>query len=268
MAGDKNCRVRSAGALVLVFLALSVWRAPLAMAQAHDGADRRARLHGALLSPTADAARGLEVGVLASLRPAAGGGHIAFPAGNRMTVLLTGMLAGAPTGFGGSAAVRLHLRHTDAARWGLAVQAQSMAGVLFQRGEGSGGAAHALALVISSPVRPTRVSLGAALHTMPGSEYQAGWARARDYDLDNPQVTTFVAAERTGRRLGVFAELLWIAMGADEGWDSVLAATAGCKLLLGRSTLSVGAGILVERFGSGRASTRPFPPLATLTVRL
>lgn len=250
----------------LLALCHTMWLAPATLAQPGaaepGGPAPGARPAGGLLVPTADAAPGLILGGFASASPVAAGGLATLPVGWHLSVTLGGGLAADPPGLGGAAALRVHLRPTTVDRWGLALQARSMGGVVIFNGEDRAELAHALALVASSPVRPARIHLGVALHTMPGSEYEEGWDNPEDYDLDNPQVAAFAAAEHMGRHLGLFAEALWAGIGADDGWDSVLTAVVGARLRVGRTTvLEVGTGIFVERFGSGRANLLPFPPV-------
>jgi hypothetical protein len=175
-------------------------------------------------------------------------------------------LAGLPPGGGASAALRLHILPSGPQSWGVAVQAQSLAGVYFSGGEDSGGMAHALGLVVSSPVRAARIHVGGALHTMPGSEFDEGQLEAREYDLANPQVAAFLAAEYGGQRFGVFTEILWAGIGADEGWDSAFAAVVGGTMRFRRSELVIGAGVLVNRFGSGQENFLPAPPMALYAI--
>lgn len=269
MRKDQRTRART---ILLLSTALALhqalWLASPALAQARDTAPD-ARPRAGFLVPSADAAPGVVLSGMALAYPASGGASVMLPLGTRMTAILGGLLAGYPPGAGGAAALRIHLRHTDVERWGLAVQAQTMGAVVFLFGEGAGGTSCSLALVASSPIRPARIHLGVALHTMPGSEYEPGWEQSRDYGFDNPQVAAFVAGERTGRRLGIFAEALWAGIGADDGWDSTLASLLGGRLYLGRRTaLDVGVGVILTRFGSGRTDVAPLPPLARLSVRL
>lgn len=225
---------------------------------------RSPELYSGLLVPTADPAPGVDLGISMLSFPASAIGHLAFPLFSRATVILDGGLSGYPVGFGGSVALRLHLRKPNAEHWGFAVQAQSALGVLFSGGEGGGGFVNALELVVSSPIKATRIHFGGALHTMPGSEYEPGWEEAKEYDFKNPQTSTFISWEHKGKRAGIFTEIIWMAVGADDGWDSALVGLIGGKFTLGRTNLKLGTGILIEKFGSGRFRILPAPPVVSL----
>jgi hypothetical protein len=231
----------------------------------HDGSSEIG-MSQRLLTPTADSAPGLILGTRVWSLPLAVGTRLVAPLGDHVTVLGDVALAGLPPGGGASAAVRLHILRSGPESWGLAAQVQSMAGAYYRGGEGRGGVAHALTVVVSSPMRAVRVHLGSALHTMPGSEFDEGALQAREYDLANPQVAAFLAAEYSWQHLGVFTELLWGGIGADEGWDSAFAALVGGKMRLGRSELVIGVGVLVNRFGSGQETYLPVPPIAMHTI--
>lgn len=130
--------------------------------------------YGGLLTPTADPAPCTSLGVYLLTFPVGGVGQASFPATRWLTASLYGGVSGYPAGFIGSAYLRAHILRPDTNHWGLAAQAQSGIASVFSGGEGDGGFINAVALIISSPMKPTRVNIGAALHTMPGSEIRPG----------------------------------------------------------------------------------------------
>lgn len=225
-------------------------------------------VYGGILVPMADPARQPVVSGYLLTLPAGGAGQVAVPISHRMTASLYGGFFGYPAGFFGSAFLRGHILRTDSTRWGLAIQAQSGAAVAFSGGEGEGGIVNGIAIVASSPMKPTRVNFGAALHTMPGSEYQTGWRNSKRYDFKNPQPTFFVSGGHTFRRSTVFTELLWIAPGADDGWDSVIAGIIGGEFSIGRARLKLGTGLLMQKPGTINPRTLPVPPIVALAVPL
>lgn len=239
----------------------------LAGVPAHAQERPRHELTSGLLVPNADLIHGVVVQGHAFSVPAGLAGGLAFSLRDRVT-----LFAHAGAGYypsilytGAQAGLKLHVRRTAVDRWGVALQAQSMAGVELTS-EPRGGTAHALALIVSSPIRRARLHAGGALHTMPGSEFEQGWADARDYDLSNPQATVFLAGDVSGQRLGAFAEVVWAAVDADDGWDSVLVGTVGGKLVLGRWVMKLGAGLVEWRFLSGSSRLLPAPPVLSMTL--
>jgi|GEM_PF-2203549 len=220
-----------------------------------------------LLVPTADVVLRPTSDVYFLILPAGGIGQISFPVTRWVTTSLYGGVFGYPQGFFGSAYLRVHLLRPNATRWGLALQTQSGMAVAFPGGEGNGGAVSGIAIVVSSPMRPTRVSFGTALHTMPGSEFKPGWEKAKNYDFRNPQPTFFLSGGHTLRRVSVFTEVLWIAPDADDGWDSLIAGLIGSGFSFGRTNLKVGTGLLLRKPGTMSLSTLPVPPVVALTTR-
>lgn len=224
--------------------------------------------YAGILVPTADPASQPTVSGYLLAFPVGGVGRISFPITRRVTTSVYGGLSGYPAGLLGLASLRAHLVHPDSTRWGLAGQAQYGAATVLSGGEGTGGIVSGIALVASSPMKATRVSLGAALHTMPGSEFQPGWENAKDYDFKNPQPTFFVSGGHTFRKNTVFTELVWIAPGADEGWDSVIAGILGGEFSLGRAKLKVGTGLFVQKPGTINPRALPVPPIVVLAIPL
>lgn len=224
--------------------------------------------YGGLLTPTADPAPCTSLGVSVLSFPVGGVGQISFPAARWLTASLYGGLSGYPAGFIGSAYLRAHILRPDTSHWGLAAQAQSGIASVFSGGEGDGGFVNAVALTLSSPMKPTRINIGAALHTMPGSEYQAGWENPKDYDFKNPQPTLFVSGGHTFRRSTISTEFLYIAPGADDGWDSVVAGILGGEFSISRAKLKIFTGILVQKPGTANPRFLPVPPIVALAIPL
>lgn len=160
----------------------------------------------------------------------------------------------------GSIAVKLSLISSDSSHWGLAFQGQWMgAGAVFG-GEGVGGTVTSGQLVASSPRGPKRIHAGIALHTLPGS------SNGQHHNL---QVTPSACGELSiSRRVRILTELVWIAPGADQGWDSIFFGLIGFRFKLGKTTLDLSSGIFQERAGSNSPRTFPVPPLVALTVQL
>jgi hypothetical protein len=219
-----------------------------------------------LLTPTADSVKAAN-GYLLTF-PVAGAAQVSFPITRRSTVGLYAGGSGYPAGLLGSVYMRIHILRPDRQRWGLATQVQSGAAFSFSSGEGNGGVVHAVTLVVSSPIKAARINFGAAVHTMPGSEFQPEWDEAKDYDFRNPQPTFFISASYAFRRVSLFNEFLWIAPGADDGWDSLLADIIGVDFMLGKTKLKVGTGLLIRRFGSTNPLTLPIPPVFVLAFQL
>lgn len=239
----------------------------LALAMSSRAEEPKSISYSGLLVPTADVASPSAVGGYFLTFPTGLAGQFAFSISNHATVLLYGGVLGFPPGFLASPALRIHLLRPSQKKWGLAVQAQSGVGVTFWGGEGGGGNFNALELVASSPLKPSRIHFGMALHTMPGSEYKTGWKRAKKYDFRNPQSTLFISGEHRFEKVAFSTELIWIAINADEGWDSAFAGLIGVDFSFGRTSLKVNTGVFTYRFGSGNPNTLPVPPVIALRHR-
>lgn len=224
----------------------------------------------AQLVPTADPLRSTTLAAYVLTLPPSLLAHASFPVGGPFSAFVYAGYLWFPEVIGAAAsgALKAVIFEPRLDRWGAAVQAQWIGGAAIWRGEGSGGTVGALELVASSPVRRTRVHLGAALHTMPGNEYEAGWTEAKRYDIENPQIALSLAAEHAFGRWSVGAEAIWGGIGADEGTDSVLGALAGVRYARGRFALRAGAGIAVDDFGTSRPAAVLAPPLVSLAWAL
>jgi len=247
---------------MIVIISLSIVSESLAGAEVPAGEI----YYSGLLVPTADPVQSLTIkGYLATF-PVGAVGQVSFPITRYLTGSVYGGISGYPAGFLGSVYLKAHILQPDSRHWGLAAQAQWGVATVFSGGEGSGGMVSALELAVSSPVKPTRVHFGAVLHTMPGSEYKAGWENAKDYDFKNPQPTVFASFGHTFKNVTIFAEAFWVAMGADEGWDSVFATVLGGSFPVGRGKLKIASGVLIERFRSSNPRTLPVPPIVALAI--
>ncbi len=223
---------------------------------------------GNILLPSADSISDLNVGADVILFPPGVNGKIAFPFTDKSAILFDAGLLIYPPGIGGSTALRFSMLKPTSQKWGFAIQLQSLAGITFWGGEGGGGVINAGEIIISSPIKPNRVSFGFALHTMPGSEFKPGWEKAKKYDFKNPQPTVFISLEHTGRRFGIFSENIISAIGADEWWDSGFASLLGCKINLGKTKLKIGTGIAIERLGTTNPGTLPIPPIISISITI
>lgn len=221
---------------------------------------------GSIFLPSADDASGLSIGAGMILFPPGVNGKIAFPFADRTTILFDAGLLMYPPGFGSSGALRFHILKPTSQEWGIALQLQSLAGFAFWSGEGNGGFINAVEFIVSSPIKCNRINSGFALHTMPGSEFEPGWEKAKKYDIKNPQSTFFISFEHTGKRFSIFSENIWAAIGADEGWDSGFASLLGCKIFLGKTKLKIGAGIAIQRLGTVNPITLPIPPIISISI--
>jgi hypothetical protein len=170
-----------------------------------------------------------------------------------------------PNGLGGivSAAVRAQLAVPSERRWGIVAIAQGVAGAAIIDAEDAGVASvTAVEAVVSSPLRPWRAHAGVALHTMPGDEYPGG-----EYDWSNAQVTPFLSLERCFSWGSVQTESVWGAIGADEGYDSVLINQLGLHFHRGNLAFRVSAGVLVNGVGSNGQTIYPMPPMLAMVVK-
>ena len=70
------------------------------------------------------------------------------------------------------------------------------------------------------------------------------------------------------KKVGIFMELVWAAIGADQGWDSAFAGLIGSKFIFSKTSLKLGAGLFVWKFGSGNPSILPAPPIIALTFNI
>jgi hypothetical protein len=194
-------------------------------------------------------------------------GQLSVPVLNRTTVFIYGGFSAYPVGFIGSAALKLHLLIPDQNHWGLSTQLQWGIANTVWGGEGAaGGNIGTILVVISSPVKPTRFNLGAALHTMPGSEYKSGWKEAKDYGFKNPQPTIFLSVGQSIGRFTISSDLLWIAVGADEGWDSLFIGALSLEFPISRKGFKMSGGIIIERFGAQNTPVLPLPPIISLSI--
>jgi hypothetical protein len=202
----------------------------------------------------------------------------ATPATKWMTPI--GFVAGGPwplAGYG-SVAIRFHLFRPGPRRWGVAFQPQLI---------GISGAANAEWLnayvatvfqgVISSPLRPWRAHVGAALHTMPGEEryYHNDVFMIRKYDFKNMQTTVFGRGEVTthNKKATFFIEGFWLATGTRDPEDSFALALVGIRFRFGKTWLSVSSGLVhfgkkISISDSGGFHFLPVPPLLSVIVRL
>ena len=202
----------------------------------------------------------------------------ATPATKWMTPM--GFVAGGPwplAGYG-SIAIRFHLSRPGADRWGMALQPQLI---------GISGAANAEWLnayvatafqgVISSPLRSWRVHFGAALHTMPGREsyYRDDTFINNKYNFENLQTSVFTRGEVTlrNKKVTIFTEGLWLAIGAKDSDDSFAVGLAGVRFRFGRTWLSISSGAVyftgkVRISDSSGLYIIPMPPLLSVIVRL
>lgn len=165
--------------------------------------------------------------------------------------------------------LKIHPLRPTAHRWGLAAQVQWMGGgAVSGSQDGFAVASNIIAfeLIASSPVRSIRTHFGAALHTMPGSEFKPAWYDPRTYNFDNMQVSAFISAEaRLDKRVNPFCEFIWAAIEADEGYDSAAILPIGTQIRIGGAYLKISSGILFLRFGSGYADVYPLPPIIGVT---
>jgi hypothetical protein len=169
----------------------------------------------------------------------------------------------------GTASLKLHPLRPTPERWGLAGQVQWMGGgAVSGQGDGVAVASNIIAfeLIASSPVRSIRTHFGAAFHTMPGSEFSAGWDFARNYNFDNMQVSAFISGEaRLDKRVNLFTEFIWAAIDADDGYDSAAIMPIGTQIRIGGAYLKISSGILFLKFGSSNSDVFPTPPIIGVT---
>lgn len=219
-----------------------------------------------ILLPSAEYTSELNVGVDTILFPPGVNGKIAFSLANRVNIIFNAGLLIYPLGFGGSGALRFIILKPTYKKCGIALQLQSLAGVAFWGGEGGGGIINAIEFIVSSPIKCNQINFGFALHTMPGSEFEPEWKKAKKYDFMNPQPTLFMSFEHTGKRFGLFSENIMFAIGADNGWDSVFASLFGCKISMGKAKLKIGIGIAIEKPGTVNPKTLPIPPIISIST--
>lgn len=217
-----------------------------------------------LLAPTADPLTRPFVGATVLTYPPSFIAEGGLPIRGRFSI--TGFLGYSwiPNGLGGivSAAVRAQLAVPTERRWGVVAIAQGIAGAAIINAEGAGlNQATAIEAAVSSPLRPWRAHAGVALHTMPGSEYPGG-----EYDWSNPQVTPFLSLERRFAWGSVQTESIWGAIGADDGYDSVLINQLGFHFHRGNLAFRISAGVAVDGVGSRGQSVFPVPPLLAVIV--
>lgn len=200
--------------------------------------------------------------------PAAHVGQAAIPVHHGSGVVLTaGYVFWPVIGFFAAPLVRLQIICPDEARPGVVLLAAWVFGAAYTGEGGAGAKIEAAQLVVSSPVRRLRFHVGAALHTMPGSEFspEEQDARPRPYDWDNPQVAATLLAEiQATRRMRVFMEGFWAGIGADEGFDSIAILLAGIEWSWTRTHLKLATGIFTDQAGAKGGERLPVPPIAAL----
>jgi hypothetical protein len=231
-----------------------------------EAAEQAFAPYDALLIPTADPVQNTSVDIYLLMFPPTAIGEFMIPLGDPMTIIFYGgysVFGSQGHGVIASASLKANIYPPNEKRWGVAAQAQWIGGGAIMRGAGGGGSITAIELMVSSPVRASRVHFGTALHTLPGSEFPGG-----RYDFTNPQTTLFLSGEHLIRQTSLFIEILWVAVGADEGYDSRLVALMGGKFKLGPAHLKAGTGILLNQFGSKYIELLPAPPILALTLPL
>jgi hypothetical protein len=259
---------RSSHLIYMSFSLLILICVTQSFSQDFDTKYQKSELYNGMFVPTADPVSNVSTGVSLLTFPPAVFGKFASPLSQNIGIILDAGFMPYPTGLGGSVSLRFCLSKPDSDRWGVATQLQSIGGVAFWGGEGGGGLVNALEFIVSSPVRPNRINFGFAMHTMPGSEYKAGWDKAKKYDFKNPKPMLLLSVEHSGKKYGVYTEAFWAGIGADDNWDSGLAWLIGSKFIFGKVTLKVGAGLFVERVATTNPLLLPVPPIIALIVKL
>jgi hypothetical protein len=244
--------------LLVVALVISGWLPFPESVQAQDPAANRL-----MLMPTADAfPRRTCFGLHVLPYPTTVVPQFNIPMGNRSTLLTYAGVGAEVYSSSAWGLVSVALRYTflvpDSSHWGMAVQGQLVGGVFLFGGKsgeplGGFGVLPLGQLVVSSPQHPRRVHVGIAVHP----------------SLSDMPFTPFAGGELSiSRRVKISSELIWVAPGADEGYDSFLLGLVGFRFKWEGTTLDLASGILIEHMGWGYPHKYPVPPIVAIVWQL